>query len=208
MAKHFTAAVAGFAAAACVVLAVPAEADAQVIGVGPRFAFVRGDVDAESSTRYSGGTLRLLTSPRTALELSLDYRNHLNEDLTERIKEYPIQASLLLYPVRATVSPYLLGGIGWYRQRVSQVEGGEPPASTTTRKTGFHAGLGGEIWFGRYAALHVDYRYTFIGMGDRSGDGTPAEPGAIPLPGLGALQDRLKLSHEGSMWTSGVTLYF
>ena len=208
MSQRFTRWFAVAAAVSCVVVALPADAGAQAVGFGPRFAFVRGDVKADTSTRYSGGVLRLRTSPRTAIELSLDYRSHLNEDLTERIKEYPIQGSLLLYPLSAAISPYVLGGIGWYKQRVSQVQGEAVLGSETTRKTGYHAGVGGEIRFGRHAALHLDYRYTFIGFGDRSDEEIAVEPGAIPIPGLGGLQDRLKLSHQGSMWTSGVTVYF
>jgi hypothetical protein len=181
-----------------------APAEAQSIGLGPRFAFVRGDVKADASTRYMGGLLRLRPSPRVALEVSLDYRNHLNESLTERIKDYPIQGSLLLYPVRTTISPYVLGGIGWYRQRVDQLLDDEVLESTTTSKTGYHAGLGADLWIGRHATVHADYRYTFIGRG---GD-EEAAPGAVPIPGLGGLQDRLQLSHKGSMWTSGVTVYF
>ena len=74
----------------------------------------------------------------------------------------------------------------------------------TTRKTGYHAGLGTDIWIGRHATIHADYRYTFIGFG-HDADTAPA---AVPIPGLRWLQDRLGLSHKGSMWTTGVTVYF
>lgn len=192
-------------AAALLIGLMPSRLEAQSFGIGPRFAFVRGDVNSDASTRYSGGLLRLRPSPRTALEISLDYRNHLNESGTERIKDYPIQGSLLLYPVRATVSPYLLGGIGWYRQRVDTLADDLVVDSTTSSKTGYHAGIGSDLWFGRRATLHVDYRYTFIG---RQNDDADAASGAVPVPGLGALQDRLRLSHKGSMWTTGLTVYF
>lgn len=192
-------------AAALVIGLMPSRIEAQSFGIGPRFAFVRGDVNSDASTRYSGGLLRLRPSPRVALEVSLDYRNHLNETGTERIKDYPIQGSLLLYPVRATVSPYLLGGIGWYRQRVDTLADDLVVDSTTSSKTGYHAGIGSDLWFGRRATLHVDYRYTFIG---RQNDDADAASGAVPVPGLGALQDRLRLSHKGSMWTTGLTVYF
>jgi len=198
--RFSVAAVASF----CLVIAHANEVDAQSFGVGPRLSFVRGDLTADSSTRYSGAMLRMRTSPRTAIELSLDYRNHLNESLTERIKDYPIQGSLLLYPVRATFSPYLVTGIGWYSQRVEALQANQLLTSTTTRKTGYHAGLGADVRLGRHAAVHADYRYTFIGFG-RDED---SEPGVLPVPGFRGLQDRLKLSHKGSMWTSGMTVYF
>jgi len=188
----------------CLLLASAAGAGAQSVGLGPRLSFVRADIHTEHATRVSGGVLRLRTSPKTALEVSFDYRSHLNENLTERIKDYPIQGSLLLYPARTVVSPYLVGGIGWYSQKVDALQDDQVIASTTTRKTGYHAGLGTDIWIGRHATIHADYRYTFIGFG-HDADTAPA---AVPIPGLRWLQDRLGLSHKGSMWTTGATVYF
>jgi hypothetical protein len=195
----------GFAVAAglCLLMA-PAESQAQSFGVGPRFSFVSGELDSAGRSRYSGGMLRLRTSDKSAIEVSLDYRSHLNESLKARIKDFPIQASFLFYPVRRNMAPYVVGGIGWYRQSVDPVENDLLLESVTTRKTGYHAGLGADVWMGRRATLHLDYRYTFIGFG---GDESK-EPGVLPIPGLGGLQDKLNLAHEGSMWTTGVTVYF
>ena len=204
MSQRFSGLGVGIVAGLCLVVGQASGASAQSLGVGPRFSFVRGDLQAGSSMRYSGALLRMHISPRTALELSIDYRNHLNESLTERIKDYPIQGSLLMYPVRSTLSPYLVAGIGWYSQRVEVLQDNQVLTSAKSRKTGYHAGLGADLWLGRHASLHGDYRYTFIGFG-RDQD---TEPGVLPLPGFRALQDRLKLSHKGSMWTSGVTVYF
>ncbi len=107
--------------------------------------------------------------------------------------------------MRSTFSPYLVGGVGWYRQKVDQLQGDQVLSTTVARRTGFQAGLGGEIWLGRRATVHADYRYAFIQFGKTTQD---AEPGAVPVPGLQGLQERLRLSHKGSMWTSGVTVYF
>ena len=188
----------------CLLLASAAGAGAQSVGLGPRLSFVRADIHTEHATRVSGGVLRLRTSPKTALEVSFDYRSHLNENLTEQVKDYPIQGSLLLHPARAAVSPYLVMGIGWYSQKIDALQSDQVIASTTTRKTGYHAGLGTDIWIGRHATIHADYRYTFIGFG-HDADTAPA---AVPIPGLRWLQDRLGLSHKGSMWTTGATVYF
>jgi len=188
----------------CLLLAPAAGAGAQSLGLGPRLSFVKADIHAEDATRVTGGVLRLRTSTKTALEASFDYRSHLNENLTERIKDYPIQGSLLLYPVRSVVSPYLLGGIGWYSHKVEALQDDEVIASATTRTTGFHAGLGTDISIGRHVTIHADYRYTLIGFGDDA----DTAPAAVPIPGLIWLQDRLGLSHKGSMWTTGVTVYF
>lgn len=202
--RRSTSFIAAAAALCWVTGAAAASAQGQALGVGPRFSFVRGDVTAETATRYAGAFLRMRASDRTSIEIALDYRSVINDDLTERIKDYPIQGSVLLYPVRATVSPYVLGGIGWYSQRVDALASDAVLTSKTTRKVGYHAGIGGEIRVGGRAAVHADYRYTFINFGsDQS-----AAPGAVPIPGLGDLQKRLKLSHQGSMWTTGVSVYF
>lgn len=201
MAQRFGRLGVGVLAGMCLLVGQASAAGAQSLGIGPRFSFVRGDVNADRS-RYSGGLLRMRTSPRTALEVSLDY--HMNESLTERIKDYPIQGSLLIYPVHTTLAPYFVGGVGWYSQRVEQLQGSQVLTSTKTRKTGYHAGVGADLWLGRRATLNLDYRYTFIGFGKDEG----SQPGALPLPGTVALQNRMNLSHKGSMWTTGVTVYF
>lgn len=175
-------------------------------GVGPRLTFVRGSEDAPDGTqRFAGGTLRL-GGGRTAIEIAMDYRSEVGGSLTERVKSYPIQASLLLYPVRARLAPYLLAGVGWYSQRVttfSAPTGTFVVSDETTRKMGYHAGLGGELRAARHLALYGDYRYTMIGFGgDDDGGGTSLLPGFIPG------NDRLKLAHEGSMFTWGLVLYF
>jgi hypothetical protein len=173
---------------------LPAAAHAQV-GVGGRFALVRPDSSLDVATdRYSGGHLRAHLSPRTALELALDWRSETNAALTERTRDYPVQGSLLVYPFRTVISPYLLGGFGWYSQSVQTLVDDEVTSTATTRRTGYHAGLGGEVRLGQHAALHGDYRYTFLRLGDDEA--------------TSGLVDRLKLSHEGSMWTAGFTVYF
>ena len=200
------------AALACWPAAVAAD---QTFGVGPRLTVVRGSVEAETtSERYTGGLLRAHLSPRTALELSIDWRTITDEALTQRVRNYPIQGSLLLYPVRAGFSPYLLGGVGWYSQRIETLSETTVTNTVTTRTFGYHAGFGGEIRLGRRAALHLDYRYTKIRFGededDPAVDASTGEGGGagFRIPGVSSLAERLKLSHDGSMWTGGLTIYF
>ena len=183
-----------------------APARAQSIGFGPRFAFVRGDATQPdtASARYIGGVLRARTSPRTAIELALDYRTFTDDALTHKTRDLPFQGSLLVYPVHAAISAYLLGGVGWYNRKVETLVA--PIAETSTTKMGYHAGLGGELMLGRRASLHLDYRYTFIHFGAQGT--TPTAGGAIPVPGTTGLQEQLRLSHEGAMWTTGVVVYF
>jgi Outer membrane protein beta-barrel domain len=188
-----------------ILVLVPVAAAAQDggIGIGPRLTFVRGSEDSPDGTqRFIGGVLRL-GGGHAAIEVAMDYRNEVTGALTERVKSYPIQGSLLLYLVRARLSPYVLGGIGWYSQRVTEFSaptGTFVVSDETTRKMGYHVGFGGEVRAARHLGLYGDYRYTMINLGDD--DGAGVLPGFIP----GA--DRLKLSHEGSMFTWGAVFYF
>jgi opacity protein-like surface antigen len=186
--------VAAGAIAACVVCAVPCRA--QGFGLGGRMTLVRGDVDADTGAqRFFGGLLKIPISPRSAIELSLDRRAESNEALTERIVETPLQATLLLYLSRSRLAPYLLGGVGWYARRVEELTAGSVTTSETSRRFGYHAGIGGELKLGRHAGVHADYRYTFLKFG---GDDDEDE----------SLLGRFKPTYEGSMWTVGLTLYF
>ena len=178
-------------------LAVPEVAAAQgAFGIGGRLTWVRRDVDIEEdSTRFTGGHIRARLSPKTAFELSLDVHTETNALETARVREYPIQASLLLFPVRTVFSPYLLGGAGWYSQKFETLAGDETIASETVRDFGWHAGFGAELKLGGHAGLHADYRYTFLDFGNDD-DEDEGILGSV-LPG-----------YKGSMWTAGLTIYF
>jgi opacity protein-like surface antigen len=181
--------------AAC--LLTPVSAFAQ-FGIGGRLAMVRADVDNEtSSERFLGGQIRARISPRTAVEVALDLRTETNEAETLRVRQYPLQASLLLFPIRSTFAPFVLGGGGWYTTRVETLAGSETLSSESTREFGWHAGFGAELKLGNHAGLHADYRYTFLNFGDDEDD--PREESGL---------SRFLPSYQGSMWTAGFTVYF
>lgn len=185
------------------ILVLPTPAAAQGFGIGGRLAMIKADVDADDdSVRFTGGQIRLGMSPRTALELSLDRHTTTFEDLNERVKETPVQASLLLYLTRSTFAPYVLGGPGWYTRTVETIEDAEGFEDQTSRTFGWHAGFGAEIRMGSHAGLHADYRYTHLRFDE---DDEEAEGGG---GGRNAFVNRLLPSHDGSMWTVGVTIYF
>lgn len=190
--------------AVLVAAAPPAQAQGS-IGIGPRLSFVKGaDNSAEGSERFSGGVLRL-NGGKTAFEVALDYRSALTGDLTERITDLPIQTSLLVYPVRARLAPYLLAGMGWYSQSVERFSAAgatTPVEENTTRRMGYHAGFGADVRVHRRVAVHGDYRYTFLRFGESEDRTVGSTPRLIPFA------ERLKLSHEGSMFTWGATFYF
>lgn len=205
--------------AAAAAMGVPQPASAQMLGIGPRFSMVRGDIATNTpSTRFYGGTIRLNTSKVVGLEGSLDFRTTWDTAKTQRVRETPLQGSLLIYPFRSVLSPYALGGMGIYTRTYEVLApGGVIAQSAQERKTGMHLGFGGELRVARHAVAYVDYRYRFVKFGDgtttatsatRSADGTASSLAMNALlnslPGL----DRLKFSHQGSMWTGGVAFVF
>jgi opacity protein-like surface antigen len=184
--------------------AAPAEAQ---FGLGGRFAFVRTDVETDTDTqRFTGGHIRAHMSPRTAFEVSLDMHSETNAAESTKIRDYPIQASLLLYPVGTTFAPYVLGGGGWYTRRLETLDDDRAVIdSVQTRDFGWHAGFGAELKMGRHAGVHADYRYTFLDFGSDDDEGAAAsasERHSVPLVG------GLLPSYKGSMWTMGLTIYF
>lgn len=198
------------AAVLAVIALTPAAAGAQTFSIGPRVSLVQPDPAVDvASDRYAGGALRMKLSPRTAIELAMDWRSTTSDDATVRVRDYPVQASLLVFPVRAALSPYLVGGAGWYSQNMQALEDGAVIAEQTVRRLGYHGGFGAEIRMGRRAALFADYRYTFIRFRGQADEDTGEEgAGGFGIPGFGSLVDTFKLSHEGSMWTGGVTINF
>lgn len=204
-------------AALCLValsaLSAPAIASAQAVGIGPRMSLVRPGADAgllegTPSDRYTGGALRLKISPRTAIELAADWKSTTSEDATVRLRNYPVQGSLLLYPVNASLAPYIVGGVGWYSQTMEGLIDGEAVTAQTVRRFGYHGGFGADIKMGKRATLFADYRYRFIRFGDDALPEDEAGAGAFGLPGVGSLFDTFRMSHEGAMWTGGVVINF
>jgi hypothetical protein len=185
---------------ALLLLAAPSAASAQSFGIGPHLSVIRPHAPSNTpASRLWGGTLRLTGSRSLGLELSMDYKVTRDLANTERIRERPMQASLMMFLTRRRVSPYLLGGAGLYTVTTDALGAeGQVLSSTSTRKVGYHLGAGAELFFVSHAALFVDYRYRFVRFGD-------AEEGSEPI-GIPGLEDRL--SHRGSMWKSGVALYF
>ena len=188
------------APAVLVLLVTAAPSAAQgTFGIGARMSMVRGDVrvdPAASAQRFTGGQIRARLSPKTSVEVSIDRRTQDSLDLTQRVRDYPLQGSLLLFPLHSTFSPYVLGGIGWYTHVVDTMAVGKVLASDSSRRMGYHGGFGAEMKMGSHAGVHADYRYTMVHFGDGTDGGT-----------IG-LASRFRPSYDGSMWTGGVTFYF
>jgi hypothetical protein len=201
-------------ASAALVLSAAAPCVAQgTFGLGARMSMVRGDVQADpaaTAQRFTGGQIRARISPKTSLEVSLDRRTEDSLDLTQRVRDYPLQGSLLLFPIHSTFAPYVLGGVGWYTHVVDTMATGKVTESMSTRKMGYHGGVGAEMKMGRHAGVHADYRYTMVHFGDGTGSAGLTGGKAVTGTNTGTtgLASRFLPSYDGSMWTAGVTFYF
>jgi opacity protein-like surface antigen len=150
--------------AAGMLLVLPLLASAEGPGVGdsgfslgPRASYFKAK-DAEKGTWYAGAQARLHPTSVLGLEGSIDYRkNKYAGDVT--IKGYPVQATLLVYLIpHSPVSPYLLGGAGWYFTQV------ESPgiAKKTDNRFGPHAGGGLEVKPDPWLSVDGSYRYIWL----------------------------------------------
>ena len=194
------------------VAAVPTPARAQFLEVGPRFSLVRGDLDTSTPTnRFLGGMARVRLSGALTVEGAIETKSTWNTGLTQRIRETPMQASVLISPVRTMLTPYVLAGVGLYNRTYEVVgAGGVVTQTADEKKTGVHVGFGGEVSVGRHAVAFLDYRYRFVTFGNDPAalaSATSSDQVAVLLksvPGLG----QLNVSHQGSMWTGGVAFVF
>jgi opacity protein-like surface antigen len=173
-----------------------APAGAQGIGVGARLAWVKSDTTLDTdSVRFIGGQIRM-GGGRVGFEVSLDRHSETFEALNQKVVETPIQTSLLLRLANGSLSPYLLGGPGWYRRRVEVLDGPDD-LNVSTTEFGWHAGIGLEVRLGKHAGIHGDYRYTFLDFNDDDDE----EIG-------GGVIGKLLPGYKGSMWTIGASVYF
>ena len=196
-------------------LMAPSAVGAQILGVGPRFSLVRGDLDtATPTTRFLGGTVRMKLSGNLSVEGAADYRTTWNTARTQRVREAPLQGSILLFPIRAILAPYGVGGIGLYTRNYDVMAGSAISQTAQERKIGVHLGFGGELHLAKHAVAYLDYRYRFVKFGNDPSStagsaGTTQAASAVSkllaaVPGLG----QMSVSHQGSMWTGGVAFVF
>jgi opacity protein-like surface antigen len=170
-----------------------APVSAQGLGIGGRVAWVKADADADvDSVQMAGAQARLL-GRRIGLELSIDRHSESFDLLNQKVTDTPIQASAMLRLGKGKVSPFLLGGPGWYRRKVESLD--DSAVSVSTTEFGWHAGAGLEIMAGRHFGIHGDYRRTFLDFGEDDEDDEGFLGGLVP-------------GNRGSMWTLGATIYF
>jgi hypothetical protein len=221
--RRRSAAVMGLAAVLLVGFAGGA-AQAQTFGLGARMVSISGtdspalDPGDTTSTRLAGGFLRFKASKHLSLEVSMDYRSTTNPTETARVRTTPIQVSALFYPVRTAIAPYLLAGVGWYKHRAEALSDGKAVLTANTSEFGYHTGLGGELMLGRHASFFVDYRYVWVDVNGIDGFTGVLKSAASLTSVIGLLTNlndgsngkdsTSSISRRGSLWTTGLTIYF
>ena len=134
------------------------------VTLGGRAAYYRPK-GADHGTLNGGAQLRLHVLPMLAVEGSVDYRQNKFGGTT--VDVFPVQASLMLYLTPSwVVSPYILGGVGWY---YTHVQGGD-----TTNRYGPHAGVGVEAALARNWSIDGSYRYLWTQSLDAPTTTSPA----------------------------------
>lgn len=129
----------------------------RVFSIGPRATYSTPK-DADTGQWAPGAQARLHLSSALGLEASIDYLKNDFGPLTT-VKTYPVQASLLAYIIPGgAVSPFLLGGVGWYYTQVN----GPAGFSDTTSRFGLHAGAGLEVMLNKSLSLDGSYRYVWL----------------------------------------------
>lgn len=143
--------------------AAPARAENPVprpgVSLGARGAHAWNEgTSFEDGDHLGGVQLRAHVFKTLAVEASVDYREQSFEALGTDVDVLPVQLSALLYVLPdSRVSPFLLGGVGWYHTRVRGPAGFEQ----TRSRFGPHAGGGLQFFLSRRFSLDASYRYLF-----------------------------------------------
>lgn len=154
-----------------------------VFSLGGR-ALYYDPIDGSDSWR-GGAQARWYLSEIFALEGSMDYRK--NDFGDSEVRTFPLQLSGLIYLLPGKrLSPFLLGGGGWY---YTDVEG---PGGTedVQQRFGLHGGGGLQLMLSRNWSVDGSYRWVWL---ERIRSATP---------GGGKFQD------EGHMVTIGLNYHF
>jgi opacity protein-like surface antigen len=112
----------------------------------------------EGESSWSGGAqVRLYLTRFFAIEGSADYRQSKFAGTT--VHTYPVQVSALLYLLPGwRLTPFVLGGAGWYYTTVD----GPGGLDDTQNRFGVHAGGGLQYFISRHFSIDSTYRYVWL----------------------------------------------
>lgn len=143
--------------------------------LGGRAAYFHSNGE-EDRQWFGGAQLRLHFNDAVAVEGSADYRKaHFGGGVNADV--YPVQASLLAYLApHSPVSPFLLGGYGWYFTHTT----GPAGLDNNQNRHGPHAGAGVQFFFNKYWSVDATGRYLWL-----TDVNAPANPGKDTFRGSG-----------------------
>ena len=137
---------------------------------------------------FGGAQLRIHPSRYLAIEGSADYRRE-EFDGGTKSHTYPVQGSLLIYPLGTTrVAPFILGGGGWYFSTVD----GPGNFSDTQHRFGGHVGGGLQFFISDHFSIDSTYRHIWLERLDSRGQN---------------IEDK-KFNDNGHMVTIGLNIHF
>ena len=106
---------------------------------------------------FGGGQVRIHPFHFLAVEGSVDYRR--TEITSTKVRTFPVQGSVLLYPFGTKrLSPFILGGGGWYFTNVE----GPGDFDKTHQRFGAHVGAGLQLFLTEFLSLDGTYRHIWL----------------------------------------------
>ncbi|MBN1540734.1 outer membrane beta-barrel protein [candidate division KSB1 bacterium] len=130
-----------------------------LFGLGPRVGYHKS-ADADEGKLMIGGAARLKLGA-LAVEGSIDYRSEEYENGAITVKQWPVSASVLFYPLPIV---YGLAGAGWYNTTYefdSTYFSATIPEKRTEQEMGYHLGAGVELPI-LQPTITADVRYVFL----------------------------------------------
>ena len=129
---------------------------------GIRVGLVR-PADSDEGTWMAGLQVRFPLSPMFAIEGSIDFHSSEFSDGDIEVIQWPVQVSLLWFILpKAKITPYVLGGVGWYYTTTDFSGSLSGVDSDTESMFGAHLGIGARLSLGQSLSLNGDLRYIFI----------------------------------------------
>ena len=104
--------------------------------------------------------------------------------------------------MKGAFSPYLLGGVGWYKRKVEVIEGSDAESLSTTRVR-LARRRRRRVRLGKHAGIHGDYRYTFLDFGETTDDDVSGVRHRRGSPSA-----RIPARLQGLDVDGGLTVYF
>lgn len=118
---------------------------------------------ADRGTWLAGIQARLHVLQFLVVEGAVTYHENSYDHGDAYVTQYPVQLSALLQPLsNAQVSPYLVGGVGWYYSRIKYGGALSGLSNETENTFGTHAGAGLEIRLGQSVSIDADFRYILL----------------------------------------------